>query len=1217
MRNNTYQTRHNQSINKNNTKTPLKETKKVNFRTIYDLYKSNFINNCELILLEKQNTFLDNFFNKMKLIIKSEYEEDIFEKNKIIYEITKKCENYFISDIYWPMYDTCSNGFQKFKSSYNKNKDFYLTNFLSHCNYEQIALHYCGSKLIKISSKINTTDYAICSGCKKCYFNSCIPIYCPFSQKKYFSRITKESEDTLEPATWLEYHCKNPIVNEQMSCIRCGDKFWIKKNKLFCKNCKFEVDPLLILWTCTICKKEFRSSIKKYNPLEYRDVENAIKEAFLNKKIVKPEDFPCKCFKNKDIRNYDFCHKIDGLCKGVMYYSTLKNEEILVCSLCNCIFFLNKFYWNCPICARKFKSNNILIQTNTNNLEPITRMKSHKFKKNMNATNSGNILDNEDKILLYLSSKGTPLRDINKYDINYNNMLNSYVKKKPNDSYFNNSNSRKREDQHNRSYLESKNKRRNLSINLTNKINTNISENENNYLNDTCSINEKDNKYNTNSNFYLKNNALRESKKDIIDRNSKYLTKNSVDNQAEEFFSPLKNENEKDKNYFKIQLTTKASKRYNGISDSRRYASTSTRNYYHNQDNGNTFVNYKNERNNPNTSVKKRKYERYFPNDTINAKNDNNDNIKNNQSKNIQIYIPKKKIDLNKSNIIISSPINQHNRRNKLNSNNSKASLAKSVGIRERYKKINVKNNNNNYEKRNLKTMQEDDYNEDDKKGNIFSGQMQPMANTKTNNEYYKEIKSSSQCKIDKEKYKNANLSNFSISLKYEKNESSSKIKKPKNENYSKNNHKYNKRYIGNICNPNYITINTTSSNIYNRTSNNFNYKDKTGTNKSNGGDNISENNVTINDDNNSDKMNKNKKLNENNFHSVRREKRYIMDKSDLKDEKEFNERKSFKEAKINNNNIINSFKNGGKILNENESQRKFKTVNVDEKHDENNELKEFNFNDYKIITQLGQGTFGKIYLVQDKNNQLFSMKKIILSEELDVHAVIKEYRMCQKLKHSNVVKILGIYNNKLDLTTYVVYVLMEVGLTDWEKEIRSYNDKSLEYTEQELIQIIKQLSSVLSFLQRNNISHRDIKPQNILVFKNGIYKVADFGEAKQIDNIAKNLINFSLRGTELYMSPLLFNGLRTGQIDIKHNLFKSDVYSLGLCILYAAVRNNKPLYEIRKYVDMAEIKRFLDKLLKGKYSQKFLSLLISMLEIHEKNRPDFIELEKTMQNWV
>ena len=277
---------------------------------------------------------------------------------------------------------------------------------------------------------------------------------------------------------------------------------------------------------------------------------------------------------------------------------------------------------------------------------------------------------------------------------------------------------------------------------------------------------------------------------------------------------------------------------------------------------------------------------------------------------------------------------------------------------------------------------------------------------------------------------------------------------------------------------------------------------------------------------------------------------------------------------------------------------------NVDEEGDE---LKEFNFDEYKIITQLGQGTFGKIYLVQDTNKQLFSMKKIVLSEELDVQSVIKEYRMCYKIKHPNVIKILGVYNNKLDKTTYVVYVLMEVGLTDWEKEIKSYSDKHIEYTESELINIIKQLTSVLAFLQRKNISHRDIKPQNILVFKNNIYKIADFGEAKQIENISKSLVVNSLRGTELYMSPLLFNGLRTGQVDIKHNMFKSDVYSFGLCILYASVTSNKPLYETRKFVEMTSVKKYISKLLKNKYSNKFIQLLCTMIEIHEKNMPDFI----------
>ncbi len=278
---------------------------------------------------------------------------------------------------------------------------------------------------------------------------------------------------------------------------------------------------------------------------------------------------------------------------------------------------------------------------------------------------------------------------------------------------------------------------------------------------------------------------------------------------------------------------------------------------------------------------------------------------------------------------------------------------------------------------------------------------------------------------------------------------------------------------------------------------------------------------------------------------------------------------------------------------------------------EEDDNIKGFNFDEYKIITQLGQGTFSKIYLVQDKNKNLFSMKKIILSDELDVHSVIKEYKMCSKYTHDNIVKVLGIYSNKLDKTTYVVYILMEVGKTDWEKEIRYYKDKNMYYSETDLINILKQLTSALSYLQNINIVHRDIKPQNILIFKNNIYKLADFGEAKQLHNNTYSLVNGSLRGTELYMSPLLFNGLRNGQIDVSHNAIKSDVYSFGLCLLYAATLNNKALYDIRIFIQMKEVSKYIENLLKIKYSKKFIELIISMLEIHEEKRPDFFELEK------
>ena len=272
---------------------------------------------------------------------------------------------------------------------------------------------------------------------------------------------------------------------------------------------------------------------------------------------------------------------------------------------------------------------------------------------------------------------------------------------------------------------------------------------------------------------------------------------------------------------------------------------------------------------------------------------------------------------------------------------------------------------------------------------------------------------------------------------------------------------------------------------------------------------------------------------------------------------------------------------------------------------------KEFNLEEYKIITQLGQGTFSKIYLVQDKNKNLYSMKKIILSDELDIKSAIKEYQISSKLEHENIVKLLGIYTTKLDITTYVVYILMELGKTDWEKEIRSHIEKKIYYKEIDLISIIKQLIGAFSFLQKNNVVHRDIKPQNILIFKDNKYKLADFGESKEISNIDYSLLNGSLRGTELYMSPLLLNGLRNGQIEVKHNLYKSDVYSFGLCLLYASTSCYKNLYDIRKIVDMKELEIFIENNLKNNYCKKVIDLIISMLEIHEEKRPDFIELER------
>jgi serine/threonine protein kinase len=282
--------------------------------------------------------------------------------------------------------------------------------------------------------------------------------------------------------------------------------------------------------------------------------------------------------------------------------------------------------------------------------------------------------------------------------------------------------------------------------------------------------------------------------------------------------------------------------------------------------------------------------------------------------------------------------------------------------------------------------------------------------------------------------------------------------------------------------------------------------------------------------------------------------------------------------------------------------------------------LKSFDCDDYTIIKQIGQGTFAKIYEVMDNDRKRFAMKKILASSVEEINALINEYDMLKSLSMYNLslINIYAIDTKQLDKTTHVMYLLMDLALCDWEKEIEHRGTKQQFYTESELIIILKSLTQTFAELQRHNVSHRDIKPQNVLLLPDGSFRISDFGEAKRIIRTDKQTVRQTIRGTELYMSPILFKALKTTGIQdghTLHNTYKSDVYSLGLCFVLAATLTFKALSVIRELEDMATMKNKLNQFLKGKYSNKFVDILYFMIEIDEKLRVDFIELEKHVQN--
>ena len=284
----------------------------------------------------------------------------------------------------------------------------------------------------------------------------------------------------------------------------------------------------------------------------------------------------------------------------------------------------------------------------------------------------------------------------------------------------------------------------------------------------------------------------------------------------------------------------------------------------------------------------------------------------------------------------------------------------------------------------------------------------------------------------------------------------------------------------------------------------------------------------------------------------------------------------------------------------------------------------QLNLMNYIIKKQIGKGSYGQIFLVEDVNCNQYALKKIIACSESSIKKIKNELKILLDIQNSfsnlNVVSIYGITSQQLDITTYALYVLMELASSDWEKEILERKKTNKYYSEYELMSIFFSLVKSLSILQQKNISHRDIKPQNILIFKdkegNKKYKLADFGEAKELfgDNPTDKQ---TLRGTELYMAPKLFYALRARKKMkyVQHNTYKSDVFSFGLCALFAATLGFNSIYDVRELKNNISIFVVVEKYLRYKYSDNVVNIISKMLDLNENSRCDFITLETEFNN--
>ena len=275
----------------------------------------------------------------------------------------------------------------------------------------------------------------------------------------------------------------------------------------------------------------------------------------------------------------------------------------------------------------------------------------------------------------------------------------------------------------------------------------------------------------------------------------------------------------------------------------------------------------------------------------------------------------------------------------------------------------------------------------------------------------------------------------------------------------------------------------------------------------------------------------------------------------------------------------------------------------------------ELNLMEFELSKEIGKGTYGKIYTVKWKlNNKFYALK----SEKLDNLAGVKKRQNIFKIikdfvKKANSKGLVNIYSNLYlqKEKDFYYYELMEMCDKDFEQEIKFRGSYYLFYSEKEIRNIMCQLITTLASLQKNHITHRDIKPQNILVV-NGQYKLCDFGEIRVMQR--EGVVVQRVRGSELYMSPILFYGLRNKLFQVRHNTYKSDVFSLGMCLFFAAGLSYRGPVEIREVSDMKQKEIILNRHLGCRYSQKLIKILHLMLQTEESNRPDFILLEEAIK---
>ena len=188
----------------------------------------------------------------------------------------------------------------------------------------------------------------------------------------------------------------------------------------------------------------------------------------------------------------------------------------------------------------------------------------------------------------------------------------------------------------------------------------------------------------------------------------------------------------------------------------------------------------------------------------------------------------------------------------------------------------------------------------------------------------------------------------------------------------------------------------------------------------------------------------------------------------------------------------------------------------------------------YEVLEKIGTGGMSDVYKAKDHKLNRFVAIKVLKQEFSENENFVSKFRVEAQstagLMHPNIVNVYDVGDE--DGINYIVMELVD-GIT-----LKKYIEKKQMLSVKESVSIAIQVAMGLEAAHNNGIIHRDIKPQNIMISKEGKVKVTDFGIAKAATS---NTITSNVMGSVHYTSP---EQARGGYSDAK-----SDIYSLGITL--------------------------------------------------------------------